>query len=142
MGRVGRGLPLRFATRRVSADREGLPGGAARRCGMECAFSLHSVACSPELSVHRPSSLWESNPLTSQEWMELRDRLSDGCVSCWARNCRGAGPAPTAAMATTRQAGLTALGAPSSLRLGASSARAPFSRRAGLDHCTRTSPAL
>ena len=113
MGRVGRGLPLRLATRVVSAPTErACRAGRLGRCGMERAFSLHSVACSPELGVHRPSLLWENNPLTSQGWMELRDRLSDDCVSCWASNCRGAGPAPTAATATTRQAGLTALGAP------------------------------
>lgn len=143
---MGRGLPLRLclAWFELSADRERLPGGAGSGdAAWSAPSSLYTVLpVPPELGVHRSSSLWENNPLTCQEWMELRDRLSDDCVSCWVSNCRGAGPAPMAVMAMTRQAGLTALGAPSSLHLGDSSARASFSRRAGLNHCTRTSPPL
>ena len=92
-------------------------GGAGSGDGAWSTPSLYSVDCSSELGVHRPSSLWENNPLTSQEWMELRDRLSDNCISCWVGNLPGTGPAPMAVMAMTRQAGLTAPGAPSSLHL-------------------------
>lgn len=100
----------------LSADRGACQGGAGSGDGAWSTPSLYSVDCSSELGVHRPSSHWENN-LTSQQWMELRDRLSGNCISCWVGNLPGTGPAPMAVMAMTRQAGLTAPGPPSSLHL-------------------------
>ena len=117
-------------------------GGAGSGDGARSTPSLYSVDCSSELGVHRPSSHWENNPPTFQEWMELRDRLSDNCISCWVGNRPGAGPAPMAVMATTRQAGLTVPGAPSSLRLEGPLSPGLVYRRTGLNHCTRTNPSL